>query len=156
PIIYNRRLYVFWLVLTEKAADPEFVPDDPTTQDPSPPAKRLQIQLVWTILENGQWSAKKAASKIIHSKVRAELESGLTLKATVDTDKDELHVLVCKLGIHADPAKVTFELLLQGWFVWVADIVFNGCSTEPQVPDDLTPVPGLDLLSGGRSHVDGA
>ena len=60
PVVYNRRLYVFWAQITEAAL--EEVPDTPSgggnrTQDK--PKRYYQIRLGWSERRNGKWSKKK-------------------------------------------------------------------------------------------------
>ena len=61
PVIWNRRLYLFWPIFTVKQQQKEL-------KMPAPGApmekgeKVLEIQLAWTEYKNGKWSAKKLAS----------------------------------------------------------------------------------------------
>jgi hypothetical protein len=76
PVVYNRRLYLFWPIFTEKQEAPPRQPDSGTAHagtahsgtaalDISPitnqPPKHLQIEIAWSENKNGKWSAKKAS-----------------------------------------------------------------------------------------------
>jgi peptidoglycan hydrolase-like protein with peptidoglycan-binding domain len=72
PVVYNRRLYLFWLVLLEK---PQKVHRQPSTQSstsenpqpPPEPAKQTEIQLAWSEYKDGAWTPKKLSrERLIH------------------------------------------------------------------------------------------
>jgi hypothetical protein len=61
PVVWNRRLYVFWPIFTVKQQDkPLTMPTDGTPIEGG--AKVLEVQLAWSEYKNGQWSPKKLAS----------------------------------------------------------------------------------------------
>jgi peptidoglycan hydrolase-like protein with peptidoglycan-binding domain len=70
PVIYNRKLYLFWLVFTEKPLKAHKVPPAKPSDGPkdSPaPAKVLELQLAWSVKREKGWAAKKISSrKLIH------------------------------------------------------------------------------------------
>jgi hypothetical protein len=55
PIVYNRKLHLFWLVITNKALPKE------GTQDP--PTKYMEIQLAWSHKINKGWTTPKISKK---------------------------------------------------------------------------------------------
>ena len=62
PLIWNRRLYVFWPTFVKKAVPP----DHPASIDPTSRAFRSrtqgpywQVSLAWTELRHNKWSAKQ-------------------------------------------------------------------------------------------------
>jgi hypothetical protein len=66
PLIWNRRLYLFWTVFTEK----------PNIQQPTPPAqassstppqplKHWEVQLSWSEFKNNKWLAKKTSKEVL-------------------------------------------------------------------------------------------
>jgi hypothetical protein len=72
PVVYNRKLHLFWLVFTEKPQKTHKVPPPkPTTSDnpqstPEPP-KVLEVQLAWCVKREKGWSSRKISSrKVIH------------------------------------------------------------------------------------------
>jgi hypothetical protein len=63
PVIWNRRLYLFWPIFIERTAEPETTltvdePDGNTEINLAKPAKTWAIQLAWSEYRNGRWSAK--------------------------------------------------------------------------------------------------
>lgn len=58
PVIWNRRLYLFWPVFTEKAREEEHLLS-------KKPDKYWEIQMAWSEYRNGKWSAKKVSTEII-------------------------------------------------------------------------------------------
>ncbi len=56
PVVWNRRLYLFWPIFTEKAKQPE----ENITKDQQGelPEKYWEIQMAWCEYKNGKWSAK--------------------------------------------------------------------------------------------------
>ncbi len=61
PVVWDRRLYLFWPVFTGREKAPELM-NVPTLGDPNyqPPSstKWLEVQLSWTRLHEGAWSPK--------------------------------------------------------------------------------------------------
>lgn len=61
PVLWNRRLYIFWPVFTEKA-DPASNTLPPANQPFNEPMKYWEIKLAWSERKAGKWSAKKTSS----------------------------------------------------------------------------------------------
>lgn len=59
PVVWNRRLYLFWPIFTMKQKE---VLNSANGTAPAAFEKVLEIQLAWTEYKNGKWSAKKMAS----------------------------------------------------------------------------------------------
>jgi hypothetical protein len=70
PVVYNRKLHLFWLQFMEKPMKAKKVPAAQPTEGPTDapePLKVLEIQLVWSIKKSGGWSPKKISKqKLIH------------------------------------------------------------------------------------------
>jgi Tc toxin complex TcA C-terminal TcB-binding domain/Neuraminidase-like domain/Salmonella virulence plasmid 28.1kDa A protein len=67
PIVWNRRLFLFWPLYTETSdpiANNPLPSDVPTKKIPTPPAtlKTLQIQLAWSEYKNGEWTPKQVTA----------------------------------------------------------------------------------------------
>lgn len=58
PLIWNRRLYVFWPIFTTKQREKSVLAGG----NIEPNNKTLEIQLAWTEYKNGNWSPKKLTS----------------------------------------------------------------------------------------------
>ncbi len=70
PVVYNRKLHLFWLQFSEKPMKARKVPAAQASTGPSDapePMKVLEVQLGWTIKKSGGWSPKKISKeKLIH------------------------------------------------------------------------------------------
>lgn len=70
PVVYNRRLYLFWLNFTEKPQkvkkQPPAKTSDQPTNTPDPP-NQLEIQLTWSTRKDRGWTSKQVSrEKLIH------------------------------------------------------------------------------------------
>ena len=73
PVVWNRRLYVFWPIFSVKQKDvPLTMPADGTPIEAG--EKVLQIQLAWSEYKNGKWSPKKLASTFVSELTHPETE----------------------------------------------------------------------------------
>ena len=70
PVVYNRKLHLFWLQFMEKPMKTRKVPAaQPSTgpTDAPEPLKVIEVQLGWTVKKSGGWSSKKISKqKLIH------------------------------------------------------------------------------------------
>ncbi len=70
PVVYNRKLHLFWLQFMEKPMKAKKVPAAQPTEGPTDaaePMKVLEIQLGWSIKKTGGWTPKKISKqKLIH------------------------------------------------------------------------------------------
>ncbi len=70
PVVYNRKLHLFWLQFMEKPMKAKKVPAAQPTDGPTEapePMKVLEIQLGWSINKSGGWTPKKISKqKLIH------------------------------------------------------------------------------------------
>lgn len=77
PVVYNRRLYLFWLNFIEKpqkvqkvppakATSPDSAGNVNSTTSPEPPIM-FEIELCWSAQKDGGWTAKKVSKqKLVH------------------------------------------------------------------------------------------
>lgn len=65
PIVWNRRLYLFWAVFSLKAE--AAIPAKDTAGPP--PTKYFEVQLAWSHLRNGQWTAKRITRQRVRTMV---------------------------------------------------------------------------------------
>jgi peptidoglycan hydrolase-like protein with peptidoglycan-binding domain len=70
PVVYNRKLHLFWLQFMEKPMKAKKVPAAKPTNGPTDapePMKVLEIQLGWSIKKSSGWTPKKISKqKLIH------------------------------------------------------------------------------------------
>ncbi|MDR4497892.1 MAG: neuraminidase-like domain-containing protein [Candidatus Scalindua sp.] len=64
PVVWNRRLYLFWPIFNEKTMDEDIPGDGEGTK----PIKYWEIKLAWSEYKSGKWSAKKVADEAIELK----------------------------------------------------------------------------------------
>ncbi|GIF63988.1 hypothetical protein Ais01nite_20230 [Asanoa ishikariensis] len=62
PVVWNRRLYLFWPVFTEGTIPVEPPPDKPVT-----PKRYFDIQLAWSEFRQGRWQPKQLSSLTVRS-----------------------------------------------------------------------------------------
>lgn len=70
PVVYNRRLYLFWLSFMEKPQKIKKLPpakaSDQPGNSPEPP-NQLELQLCWSARKDNGWTSKKVShQKLIH------------------------------------------------------------------------------------------
>ncbi|MER9970252.1 neuraminidase-like domain-containing protein [Mesorhizobium sp. M0060] len=73
PVVYNRKLHLFWLLFTAKPQKVRKVPkvsqvNSPNDQGDSPePQQQLEIQLAWSVRKNGGWQSRSVSPhKLVH------------------------------------------------------------------------------------------
>ncbi|MGE5290319.1 MAG: neuraminidase-like domain-containing protein [Micromonosporaceae bacterium] len=65
PVVWNRRLYLFWPVFTEKQDEQKITL--PTEKEPLEAKKRYwQIQIAWSEYQGGKWRAKRITSQSLN------------------------------------------------------------------------------------------
>jgi hypothetical protein len=64
PIVWNRRLYLFWTSFTEKPHVQQPVPpSQASSSPPPPPLKHWEVQLSWSEYKGNKWLPKKLSSE---------------------------------------------------------------------------------------------
>lgn len=70
PVVYNRKLHLFWLQFMEKPMKTKKVPAAQPTAGPTEapePMKVMEVQLGWSIKKSGGWTPRKISKqKLIH------------------------------------------------------------------------------------------
>lgn len=70
PVVYNRKLHLFWLEFMEKPMKTKKVPAAQVTNGPTEapePMKILEIQLAWSVKKTSGWATKKMSKhKLVH------------------------------------------------------------------------------------------
>lgn len=134
PIIWHRRLYLFWPIFTEKAEDQQI-----DTSQPIPlPRKYWEIRLAWTEYKRGKWSPKKTSIGVLEARdpnyiPKLEETFFYFFKAQFPDDQHEQLVVECLPFISLWPFKVSGPLR-------IGKFVFNGCDADPAI------VPFADAL----------
>jgi hypothetical protein len=95
PVVWNRRLHLFWPIFTEKAVQPTAISE---SEQGTPPLKYWEIGLACSEHRNGQWKAKTLISGKLDWPATAERTSSLrpqkdiTFKAFVDAATGALSI----------------------------------------------------------------
>jgi peptidoglycan hydrolase-like protein with peptidoglycan-binding domain len=154
PVVYNRRLYLFWSVFNV-ITDPDQAPPQPGP-DGRPPAgrqpnKHLEIKLAWCEYKDKKWSAKKTSfAKLTTDYVPEERRSSFFFTTRIDGEL----LITC----HLDPDQVrlnpdrTISIFI-GSDSRVGEWRFGGCDNRL----DAVSINGPEdaLLWAGRSYRDG-
>ena len=100
PVMWNRRLYLFWPIFSEKVEETAVSPESDGPSE-TPPAKYWEVQIAWSEYSNRKWSAKKLSPVSFVNKDLPIMErhegvgffhpaSSFTFKGIVDSDSDSL------------------------------------------------------------------
>jgi len=67
PVVWNRELYIFWPIFSEKSDQDK---QGLTNQDQGmPPTKHLEIKLAWSEYKNGKWSPKHISTESMDTSI---------------------------------------------------------------------------------------
>jgi hypothetical protein len=111
PVIFNRRLYLFWPIFRE-VSDPDQAPPARDAQ-PRRPEKRLEIKLAWSEYKNGVWSAKRVSEAYLTGTPRVRndalwslstCEEGKSLQIICKEDAPQGLSVVFVFDAQRDPA----------------------------------------------------
>jgi hypothetical protein len=62
PVVWNRRLYLFWAVINRRADTTQTMPKlSPSNDTPPETSFHLEVELAWSELRDGKWQAKQTA-----------------------------------------------------------------------------------------------
>lgn len=135
PVIWNRRLYLFWALFTEasEGKQPDEVPaaGDSVKKD----LKFWKIQLAWSANENGKWLAKSVSKDQLDSSKRTEAivissQTRFSLSAVLNQGR---LIVTCSWGAG------DFNTVELGTFE------FDGCDGAPQVRQSVSPAQDLRI-----------
>lgn len=80
PVIYQRKLFLFWLELSEKPYEYQEIPQAVAGTNPQKPEKYWEVQLGYSYYRNGKWAPKVLAEKKLYFPIAAFLPSDISLK----------------------------------------------------------------------------
>jgi hypothetical protein len=67
PVVYNRRLRIYWPIFKEEADENQPTPDQNASDEERKPIKHWEIKLAWSENKKGKWSAKKVSIDTLES-----------------------------------------------------------------------------------------
>ena len=95
PIVWNRRLYLFWPMFMERAE--ETLPGD--EEDAKEPRKYREVRLAWSEYRDAKWSAKEVSDGFIETGASLELPGTERYAFWAQVDAGRLSV---QMGTHVD------------------------------------------------------
>ncbi|ODA39374.1 neuraminidase-like domain-containing protein [Desulfosporosinus sp. BG] len=124
PVVYERRLRLYWPIFTVKTENTDSDPLPSTLADAKKPKKYWEIQLAMSEFKNGKWSAKKVAPEVIrtarqYTRLLTDNEKELfkrlhSIEFDLDALKSVLDSLVFKsLKDQCNSAKTELEALVK-------------------------------------------
>jgi len=98
PVVWNRRLHLFWPIFTEKA-----------DEEGQPPKKYLEIQIAWSEYRRGKWSAKKMSSE--RESLRAKQDPSQLFTSPVGKDPIlDRGLYIFKAAVQVEPSSETLVI----------------------------------------------
>jgi hypothetical protein len=132
PVVWNRRLYLFWAIFTEKPEEAD-IPAENADQEEKKPIKFWEIQLTWSEYKEGKWSPKQLSKKIV-SQDKVDVREKYQYAFIARHIQDEL---IIRWGNWYGSNGVNFS---------IADgIVFAGCDGQHRTSPPSPPF----ILGGG-------
>jgi hypothetical protein len=134
PVVWNRRLYLFWPIFKEQATPAP-------TSGPSLPSKTLQVRFAWSEYRDEGWTKKQVTADAL-------TPTGFNGYTDVFVPGD----LFLK-AIPSDPS-LTMTVYKQNPMGLIGQVTFDGCSTAPAMQPYSSAVPvdvnmaGVPLPSG--------
>jgi hypothetical protein len=142
PVVWNRRLYLFWPILREVANDDQTANQPATTKKgltPGKPAtKHLEIQLAYSDYKNGKWSAKRITDGAPVTYM--DVPENLFFTSEVD-DSGDLHIrcLASHDAPQGDAGANGSPVTARTWLV--GELLFTGCSGKNTSTTSTVPFP---------------
>ena len=134
PVVWNRRLYLFWPIFTEKAKPlaPALKAGNLSGSDP---VKYWEIKLAWSERKRGKWTNKSVSSEFIdYGQLLAVVPPppGKAFKATME--KLETFFFRSFVDEHNDLYILALNRELQptNYFIGASAFRFDGCHADPK------------------------
>jgi hypothetical protein len=138
PVIWNRRLYLFWAIFSEKQEEQSVTV--PSAGETMPSGKKYWgIQLAWSEYKNKRWSAKKLSDA--HESARdAKLTDKNLFYFRTEITHDNILIIHCK-DENSGSLSVTTPANSNGLSIDVrlyANFTFIGCNSTPLITSGST------------------
>ena len=126
PVIWNRRLHLFWPIFIEKAKE-----EDPPSEEEGgkKPQKYWDIQIASSEYKNGKWSAKKISPMLSDLLSATVVEIILSFNAVGDKTKIFFKVVRTLPDLHI---RFYYRTAGKEYLVFVYDFIFTGCDGTVQ------------------------
>ncbi|MDX2249413.1 MAG: neuraminidase-like domain-containing protein [Bacteroidia bacterium] len=152
PVVWNRRLHLFWAIFSEKSESDQMPASEEASRDDRQPRRYWEIQLAFSEYRNGQWSAKSIVEENLQSK-DFELESEDNL-----LDRSQFLFKGFLIGSNSELIIRCFEIR-NGLFAFAqADYSFQGCNAVARKIDfpQATPVLNTESADLNFQYLKGA
>ncbi len=98
PVVWNRRLYLFWPIFSVKQQEqPIKMPNAGATMEKG--EKALEVKFAWTEYKNGKWSAKRISNPFLSTSKHPETDLSdsdfklFSFKSRIETTSDDVEQL---------------------------------------------------------------
>jgi len=136
PVVWNRRLYLFWTVFTEKAR-PQ---NGQAKLSGAAPDTYYEIKLAWSEYRQGNWKPKMLSESFLEAPI-IEGFAGFSPK--------EVITLRSLVNTAANTLTVRFFSLTLARYQWpLGDFIFDGCNASPKISLAMNQVPPAVHLTG--------
>ncbi len=148
PVVWNRRLYLFWAIFTEQVLEGNFT--DSTDRDKQTPVKKWEIQFAWSAYTNHKWSPKKVATE----RVYIAPNEYLLPTSTASTTSTPIHEGYSMYGPPARKQEILFKTLIRNSgeleiIVKNPEWSWKGLTYSSVRVDSKIRFQRLDMLEGG-------
>jgi Tc toxin complex TcA C-terminal TcB-binding domain/Neuraminidase-like domain/Putative peptidoglycan binding domain len=137
PVVWNRRLYLFWPTFMEK--------ERPSASNTSESEKYYEVKIAWSERQQNKWSVKKLSSTFIEFSKPLSLPRGppirfepasFVLRSRID-EYNNLYIILLFPYARLIAGKKSSKII--GIFYLQKAFRFNGCNNDPEKEvDDLS------------------
>nr|WP_238352730.1 neuraminidase-like domain-containing protein [Kribbella solani] len=115
PVVWNERLYIFWLSFVE-VAEPQPIKFPPDNGVIPLPDKHWEIKLNWSQYVNGQWQAKKISQQVLSTAIPPyqEVIGPFVYPLTPPEDAKRKDLYVCRPAIDPTSGDLVIWCMLNG------------------------------------------
>jgi receptor-binding and translocation channel-forming TcA subunit of Tc toxin/ABC toxin-like protein/neuraminidase-like protein/putative peptidoglycan binding protein len=128
PVVWNRRLYLFWPIFTEENEETDGSVTLGEGKTISPPAKRWKIQLAWSERKQGKWAARKistSSAKLLQRQLHMSvIRPSLRFKSHIDYESNVLSIALIARSFIVEVPNSPFRFQ------------FEGCDSDPIIDDN--------------------
>ncbi|TRX54812.1 hypothetical protein FNH22_18840 [Fulvivirga sp. M361] len=124
PVIYNRRLYLFWVVFSQMAEEPDDsdleVTTDRDQKSSRNPKLGHEIKIGWTSFYRGQWTDPKLTEEVVDSEYSEPSRHFLVSSI----ENDELFIDIVYPGVELTPIFRSVRRSRRGIFNFISPRIF--------------------------------
>jgi hypothetical protein len=164
PVMWNRRLFLFWPIYTEttdpaqnSTSAPSIKTDSGATTVGTPPAaaKSLGIQLAWSEYKDGQWTTKQVTADSLspspYQNYSSQLDQSCFVFTAAPRGEDSLVVTSFATAFNLNPLTVIFGGTQDYSIAPLGSFLFDGA----QAAVEIDPYPSVDAGEVALFHAVG-